>query len=239
MYKKITHNITEEHFAHPLAAELKKKVEKLVVQPMTQPKPTLKSTISITPQTQLHMNSHEFFNKIVWGIRNYLVSELNSAPDADYIKTRLLKDIAELGPILSKYYSTKIGDDAVRHLTAFAGVLVELIAAAKAGKDITKLTASAFGYLDNLANVISIANPTHWPEPVVKEFLHTYFTHVIDQVTARIKKDWDADMVASTKASNVLTSGPVTDGILKGMPDFANVFAEGIIKQFPQVFTTK
>ena len=29
MYKKITHQIVEEHFAHPIAAELKKNVEKI------------------------------------------------------------------------------------------------------------------------------------------------------------------------------------------------------------------
>jgi hypothetical protein len=236
MYKKITHNITEEHFAHPLAAELKKKVEKLVVQPVAQPKPTLKSTIMVTPETQLHMTSHELFGKLVWGVRNYITSELNNAPDTSYISSRLLQDIKEFGPVLTTYYSKKIGDDAVRHLTAFATILTELVQAAKAGKDITKLTVSEFGHLDDLASVISIANPVHWPEPVVKEFLHTYFTHVIEQVTARIKKDWEADMIASTKASNVLTSGPVSEGILKGMPDFANVFAEGIIKQFPSAF---
>jgi hypothetical protein len=238
MYKKITHNIMEEHFAHPLAADLKKKVEKLNPAPIPV-KPTLKSTIMITPENQLHMHSHEFFGKLVWGIRNYIISDLATAPDAAYIKSRLLKDIKDLGTILTTYYSKKIGDDAVQHLTAFANVVTELVIAAKAGKDITKLTASAFGHLDDLASVISVANPAHWPEAVVKEFLHTYFTHVIEQVTARIKKDWDADMVASTKGSNVLTSGPVSEGILKGMPDFANVFAEGIIKQFPQVFTTK
>ena len=235
MYKKITHNITEEHFAHPLAAELKKKVEKLTPAPIVI-KPTLKSTIMITPETQLHMDSHEFFNKIVWGIRNYIISELSGAPDVDFIKTHLLENIKDLGPILSKYYSKKIGDDAVQHLNAFAILVLELVTAAKAGKDITKLTASAFGHLDNLANVISVANPVHWPEPVVKEFLHTYFTQVLDQVTQRIKKDWKADMMASAKAVNVLTSGPVSEGILKGMPDFANVFADGIVKQFPQVF---
>jgi len=235
MYKKITHNITEEHFAHPLAADLKKKVDKL--NPPLPVKPTPKATVMITPETQLHMTAHEFFGKLVWGVRNYIISALSNADDTTYVATRLLKDIKDLSPILATYYSKKIGDDAVIHLTAFANIVTELVTAAKAGKDITKLTVSAFGHLDDLANVISVANPTHWPEAVVKEYLHTYFTHVIEQVTNRIKKDWEADMVASTKASNVLTSGPVTEGILKGMPDFSNVFAEGIIKQFPAAFT--
>lgn len=266
MYKKITHNITEEHFAHPIAAELKKKVDKIkatatidykgrVIDPVTG-KPAIdprtgdfvyadtnvskaKATIMITPATQLHMHSHEFFGKLLWGIRNYITSELSGADDKEYILSRLLNDIKEFSTILGTYYPKKVGDDAVNHLTQFANVLSELVTSAKAGKDITKLTISGFGHLDDLANTISVANPTHWPETVVKEFLHTYFTHVIEQVTARIKKDWNADMIASTKASNVLTSGPVSEGILKGMPDFSTVFAEGIIKQYPQAFAIK
>ena len=236
MYKRITHNIMEEHFAHPIAAELKKKIDKATAQP---PKPMLRATITITPEQQLHMTSHELFGKVVWGIRNYIISELNSSPDTNYITTRLLKDIKEFAPVFTLYYSKKIGDDVVMHLTQFANVLVELVTAAKAEKDITRLTASAFGHLDDLANVISVVNPAHWPEAVVKEFWHVYLTHVVEQVKARIKKDWEADTTASIKASNVLTSGPVTEGYIKGMPDFASIFAEGIIKQFPQVFTTK
>jgi hypothetical protein len=236
MYKRITHNITEEHFAHPIAAELKKKIDKATAQP---PKPMLRATITISPEQQLHMTSHELFGKVVWGIRNYIISELNSAPDTNYITTRLLKDIKEFAPVFTLYYSKKIGDDVVMHLTQFANVLVELVTAAKAEKDITRLTASAFGHLDDLANVISVINPAHWPESVVKEFWHVYLTHVIEQVKARIKKDWEADTIASIKASNVLTSGPVTEGYIKGMPDFASIFADGIIKQFPAAFLSK
>jgi len=236
MYKKITHNITEEHFAHPLAADLKKKVDKL--NPPLPVKPMPKSTITITPETQLHMTSHELFNKLLWGIRHYITSSLSNADDMAFIVDRLLTDIKDFGPILNTYYPKKVGDAAIIHLTEFANVLTELVSAAKAGKDITKLTSSAYGHLDDLATIISAANPAHWPEAVVKEFLHTYLTHVIEQITARIKKDWKADMTASIKASNVLTSGPVTEGILKGMPDFANVFAEGIINQFPAIFTS-
>jgi hypothetical protein len=236
MYKKITHNIVEEHFAHPIAAELKKKVDKIVATTTT-PKP--KASAVLTPEIQLHMDAHELMGKLNWGIRNYIISALANGEDATYIQTRLLADIKDLGVVLSKYYSAKIGDDAVMHFTEFAKVLVELIAAAKAGKDISKLAESALGHLDSFASVISIANPTHWPEAVVKEFLHTYFTHVAHEIEARIKKDWAADMIASSKANNVIMSGPITDGTLKGMPDFANVFAEGIIKQFPAVFPNK
>jgi hypothetical protein len=195
--------------------------------------------MTITPEAQLHMTSHELFGKLVWGVRNYITSELNSAPDATYIATRLLKDIKEFAPVFATYYSVKIGEDVVMHLTQFANTVVELISAAKAGKDITKLTATAYGQLDNLANVISVVNPTHWPEAVVKEYLHVYLTHIIEQVTARIKKDWEADTIASIKASNVLTSGPVTEGYIKGMPDFASIFADGIIRQFPAAFAIK
>jgi hypothetical protein len=196
----------------------------------------LRATITITPEQQLHMTSHELFGKLVWGVRNYITSELSSSPDATYIATRLLKDIKEFAPVFTTYYSKKIGDDVVMQLTQFANIVVELVSTAKSGKDITKLATSAYGHLDDLANIISVVNPAHWPEAVVKEFLHVYLSHLIEQVNARIKKDWEADTIASIKASNVLTSGPVTEGYIKGMPDFASVFADGIVKQFPAAF---
>jgi hypothetical protein len=235
MYKKITHNIVEEHFAHPIAAELKKKVDKM--SPAGAPPYKQKSKIAAaTPEAMLYLAANELVGKLTWGIRNYLISALSGIDDAEYIQTRLLKDITDFGPVLTTYYSKKIGDDSVMHLTEFAKVFVEIVSTAKAGKDISKLVTTALGHLDELATVLGNANPKFWPKEVVKEYLNQFATHVLEEITARMKKDWEADTIASMKANDIMMSGPITEGVLKGMPDFANVFASGIIRQFPNIF---
>ena len=233
MYKKITHNIVEEHFDHPIAAELKKKVDKAIA-PRATLKPRLNSTV--TPEASLYMAAHELVAKLTWGVRNYLVSALNGGEDSQYIKDRLLKDIAEFGPVLTTYYSPQVGDDVVTHLTEFAKVFCDLVATAKAEKDTTKGITDALGHLEKLSKVLGAINPKFWPEDVVNEYLHQYAIHVIAQITARIKKEWEADTLASLRAVNIMMNGPVSEGTLKGMPDFSNVFASGIIKQFPNLF---
>lgn len=232
MYKKITHNITEEHFAHPLAAELKKKVDKIIVK-STPPKATLPDS----PETALHFAVHGLIANLASGVRNYTVAELGGLGDAAYIASKLLTDIKEFSPTLAAYYSTKVGDEAVMHLTDFAKTFVEIVTAAKADKDISKATLVALSHLDSLAKVLSMVNPTLWPESTVKEYLHQYATNVIDQVKARVKKDWVADAKAYESALNLLMNGPVAEGALRGNPDFATVFASGIAKQFPALFT--
>ena len=53
--------------------------------------------------------------------------------------------------------------------------------------------------------------------------LHKHLQFVTDQVLARIKKDWDAEILA-------YDNGEVH------MIHFANILSNGIIKQFPEKF---
>lgn len=234
MYKKITHNITEEHFAHPIAAELKKKVDKTIVKPT--PKSALPAKTS--SETALYLASHELFGKIYSGVRDYLVAALEGAPDTDYIAKQLLSDINKIGPLLAGYYSTQVGNEAAIHLTEFAKTFTELVTAAKMGKDYAKLTTTALSHLDSLARVLGRINPMHWPEATVKEYLYEYASHVLEQVRSRVRRDWESDRIAKENSSNVLMAGPITAGKLLGKQDLANVFASGLISQFPSLFTS-
>lgn len=225
MYKKITHNIVEEHFAHPLAAQLKKQIDK------TKPLPP-KNKESLAGS--LDLDAHKLFNKLYWGVRNYVVSALGPNDDSTIlIKTTLLKDVLEFAPFFSAYYPTTVGTAVVSHLTGFVNSVTDVVQAARSGKDFTAPLATTRGHLDALAGVISAANPTSWPEPTVKSLLHEYLMKVVDQIIARTKKDWKADLEAATLAHNVLTTGPISFGTLKGNPDFTCVLVNGIRDQFP------
>ena len=53
--------------------------------------------------------------------------------------------------------------------------------------------------------------------------LHVHLQFVTDQVTARLQKDWKADILASDKN---------TDHMMM----YADMLSEGIIKQFPDKY---
>lgn len=234
MYKKITHNITEEHFAHPIAAELKKKIDKTIVSPT----PKTKLPAKTSSETALYLASHELFGKLYAGVRDYLVAALEGAPDTEYITKQLLSDINKFGPVIAGYYSTQVGDEVALHLTEFAKTFTELVTAAKMGKDYAKLTTISLSHLDNLARVLGRINPAHWPEATVKEYLYEYASYVLEQVKSRVRRDWESDRIAKENSSKVLMSGPITTGKLSGKQDLANVFASGLISQFPALFTS-
>jgi hypothetical protein len=225
MYKKITHNVVEEHFAHPLAAQLKKQIDK------TKPAPPKNKETLTGP---LDLDAHKLFNKLHWGVRNYVVSALGPNDDSTIlIKTTLLKDVLEFAPFFNAYYPTTIGSSVVTHLTGFVNSVTDVVQAARSGKDFTSPLTATRGHLDALAGVISAANQTSWPAPTVKAYLHEYLMKVVDQIIARTKKDWKADLEAATLAHNVLTTGPISFGTLKSSPDFACVVVNGIRNQFP------
>jgi len=227
MYKKITHNIVEEHFAHPLSAQLKKEIDKTKLVPNTR-------GYGATAMSNIQMDSHKQFNKLFWGIRHYLVSALGANDDSTtLIKTNLLKDVASFGPFFAAYYSTQVGNDVVTHLTSFANSFVDAVQLARSGRDYSAQLTAARTHLDALAKVLSLTNPTTWPEAVVKSYFAEYVTKVTEQIVARVKKDWKTDAVAESQSHMIISTGPIDFGVLKDSPDFACVVAAGIEAQHP------
>lgn len=216
MYKKITHNIVEEHFAHPLAADLKKKIDK--------------SKMSRESATKIQIDARRLISNLFWGIRRYMIDALGTHDEATAaVKAKLLTDILEFVPVFAGHFPVTVSSDVVRHLVNFVNSFADIVASAKSGKDTTALVALAQTHLDQLAQVLGTANPTHWPVATVKVYLKEYLTLVATQLTSRIKKDWKADMDAESYALNMMLNGPIMrDGPLKNWPDFASVLATGL-----------
>jgi hypothetical protein len=67
MYKRISHNIVEEHFDHPMAIDLKDKLSN----PMDPTPPKMKSS-----KSGMWMSTNNDISTLVGHIRNYIVSEI-------------------------------------------------------------------------------------------------------------------------------------------------------------------
>ena len=75
---------------------------------------------------------------------------------------------------------------------------------------------------DKIADFLSSANP-NYSNKQLKEMLYKHLELVTDQVVARLNKDWKKDIESYDKNE-------------EHMIMFADVIAQGIIKQFPKKF---
>lgn len=95
---------------------------------------------------------------------------------------------------------------------------------AKSGNqaDLKKYNTEWYRNADDIALFLSKANP-NWNNEELKSLLYKHLKLLTDEVVARLKKDWDAEILAFDKGE---------DHIIK----LADALAEGIIKQFPKKF---
>lgn len=221
MYKRISHNIVEEHFDHPAAPELKSK---------------LANTHGSEHPKRSGSNNREWavlnrdISNFVGHVRNYVVSEIQSADDVDYIKNQVLSDVTDISRTIEKHYATNVSDAVLMHLTSVVTSLVSLIAAAKSAKDIEPYKTIVLSHVAELATVLADANPSKWGlNANVKGYLDQYVGYLAEQINARLAQDWAADEMAMTRANNLMCNGPVLSGVLVGKPDFEHVYRSGLM----------
>jgi hypothetical protein len=156
--------------------------------------------------------------------RNYVISATSNLPDAQPVLDRLLRNQDDIGNAIAPYY----GADAAKKLSTLlrehitiAGAVVK---AAMAG-DQTTLKAQQDKWSANgksIAVFLSGANP-NWKQADLEQMMQMHLDLLTKQVTARINKDWAADIKAYDDG---------TDHILK----MADALSDGIEKQFPDKF---
>lgn len=223
MYKKVTHNIVEEHFAHPAAAHIKASLTYGY-------KPEAMETNSTM---NFRKDSKYYLAKFFWRVRSYIVSVTDSAEDQMALEMQLFKDIYKVAELIKPFYGDAAATTFEQRLKAVAIAAVEVIKAVKAGRDPVDLRNQAIMRIDELAAFLSTANPSNWPAAAVSNIFTKLLDAWIDQTTSRTKKMWDADFAASDAASHLFMNG------LSGDPSaFTDIFANGIIQQFPDNFRT-
>ena len=221
MYKKITHNIVEEHFGHPMAGEIKNIVEGAVVAPGVDTEPAFK----------IRMEAKQYLNDFAWRLRGYIVNALDGGAELPVIEEYLNKTLAEIGKIISVFYGAEASSKAAQHLTGIMTGVFDAAKAAKANQPLVTSKAKITTHIADLAKLLSGANPIAWPEAAVVELLTRAANAIVAQVEARQKRDWAADQAAANLANEILVTGKI------GSPSFADVFARGLTRKMPQKFS--
>jgi hypothetical protein len=230
MYKKITHTIVEEHFDHPEALRMKSKLECYPVTTGTTPPPSM--LMMTDAAKQLRTAAHKLLGNYVQRIRSHIVSTLDSAADSTAIDEQLTKDVAAIGAVVRAYYGDTASNEVDMYLKKIASSVIDIARAVKSGKSIDDLKTSLLRDIDFFATLLQSANPKHWPAAAVRDYFNQAVDTWIGQIQARERKQWAEDIALADRTANIFTG----TGIGNDVVDFSKVFAEGIIKQFPEKF---
>ncbi len=163
---------------------------------------------------------------ITW-TRLYIVSALADLPDKDQTAQRLLRNQADIGNAVKPFYGDAAGDKLTALLKEHITTAAELIGAAKA-KDKAKqdgATTRWYKNADDIAAFLSTANPKSWEAGEMKDMMRDHLNLTTAEVVARLQGNWTKDIDAYEK---------IHEQIL----NMADMLSSGIIRQFPDKFTS-
>lgn len=193
---------------------------------MAQMKMTAAQKASTTNATILKMDMRKLWEDHITWTRNVIFCLVDELPGTDQAVKRLLKNQVNIGDAVKPYYGEETGKRLTELLYEHINIAAEVIKVAKEGNalalDEANIRWSANS--DEISEFLCKANP-NWNLADMKMMMADHLKLTTDEVIQRIKKNYDADVVAYDK---------VHDEILK----IADMISDGIIKQFPEKFTT-
>jgi len=162
---------------------------------------------------------------IMW-TRNVIFCLVDRLPGKDQAVNRLLQNQVDLGNAIKPYYGEEAGKKLTDLLYPHITIAAEVVNAAKAGNTTALDEANKRWYAnaDEISEFFAKANP-NWEFEEMKMMMREHLKLTTDEAVQRIKKDYDADVIAYDK---------VNDAILK----MSDMLADGIVKQFPDKFIT-
>ncbi len=160
---------------------------------------------------------------VTW-TRNVILCLVDGVPGADQAVKRLMQNQTDIGNAVKPYYGDDAGNKLTELLKAHIAISADVVKSAKAGNKIALDSANKKWYAnaDEISAFLSKANP-NWALADMQMMMNDHLKLTTDEAVQRIKKNYDADVVAYDK---------VHDEILK----MSAMLADGIIKQFPDKF---
>ncbi len=156
--------------------------------------------------------------------RTFIISSLAGLPDADSTAQRLLRNQDDIGAAVEPFYGQAAGSKLASLLREHILIAADIVKAAKAGDEegVAKGQAAWQGNALDIAAFLAAANP-YWSKAELGQMLDMHLGYTTTEVVSRLKGDWAADIQAY-------------DAGHEHMLKFADLLADGIVKQFPKRF---
>ncbi|MBP6688002.1 MAG: hypothetical protein KA160_09100 [Lacibacter sp.] len=158
---------------------------------------------------------------VAWN-RNVMLCIVDELPGTMQAIERLQQNKVEIGNSIKPYYGRAAGNELTELLKAHVSISTEVMKLAKEGKQPELQEANERWYANADAIAAFLANiNSYWATDKIQLIIKDQLRFTTTQAICRIKKDYDADIIAYDKAhADVL--------------QMAEIFADGIANQFSE-----
>ena len=179
--------------------------------------------ININQVNLLNRMNVVWMEHILW-TRLFLISVAESLGDLEATTARLLENPKDIANVFRRYYGNNFANTIQRLLTEHLTIGGDLIVALKNGnqKLAQELNTKWYKNADEMAIAFSRVNP-FYPREEVRNMFYEHLKLTTDEVSARLKKDYAADIKAY-------------DMVQKEILKMSEFFVNGIVRQFPNLF---
>jgi hypothetical protein len=161
---------------------------------------------------------------VTW-TRLAVISLVGGTPDTEATVARLLRNQTDIGNAVKPFYGTAAGNALTGELRKHILIAADVIAAAKSGNkaELTRQQALWQRNADDIAVLLSKANPRFWKRPALKAMLLQHLGLTTGEVVARLEERWTDEVAAY-------------DRVHRHALGMADALSTGIVKQFPRRF---
>ena len=251
MYSRVSHNIVEEHFAHPSMAHSMPAPHHPSMAPRHPHNPSaMMGTVDgsltfdsplpyyvLTEPTMLfRMDSRTLWSKYAWGLLNYGIALNAGLSDAADVQARMTGYANDLGDFITPYYGLSAGKEFAQRLADIAAIGIQIVQAVKAAQPVDALQASWQDPINSLAMFLNTLNPNNWPMSLLNDMLTNLVTFWADEIQARARGDSASVAAAINHISRLVITGITNSSPTHKASSLADVFSRGVIAQFPALF---
>lgn len=235
MYKKITHDIVEEHYDHPVTLPDHIKSKLGTIGPVSLGTPLPPSVMTEQTMT-FRMDSRTLWTRYALGMINYSVSDLGNLASTNNIKNSMARNSANVGTFFTPYYGYTTGSKIGDYLNALCVNGVKIVEVIKSGKtDVAVYVEIWNKQCRSLAEYFNSINPNNYPTDLLTEMFTTLTKYWTDDFKARYDNDFASDAVALDNILKIGVTG-VPDHAKAGYSSIADILSRGVIAQFPLSF---
>lgn len=219
MYKKVTHTIFEEHFAHPEVLKL------------TAGNTDIKSKmVDSTLPNILRRQTRDVVTHWVGRMRDTILANVNGTEDAVLAAQFASTEVNNLAEIYGRYYPLTDTNNFAAQFGIYTSTIIEMAKAIKNNTDLTALQTQNTDAIEAFAQIMVSSMNVGW----TKDDIIFTFTEVasnwLNQVRARLASNWSTDLKLIAKNESYMAAGtPIQTG-------FADMFSNSIIMSFPNQF---
>lgn len=219
MYKKITHNIVEEHFDHPVASEIKKTVDRTKIRSKLDGFPSMTTADFQAALQKWRGDFQEGIDKIIRSVNG-------SEDDLKFAEELAFSDVNKLGDLLKPIYGIDFAERVNQGFRHYIIGLVQVVHLLKYGLDIRDWTNNRFNNLiaGDLFGTLNAVNNT-WGFQNIRNGLVSMSDAWVAATKARLAKKSDEETKQMTAATNALKN-------------FIADIYNGTTQQYPEKFLT-